>query len=125
MEKHTLKDKRTIAILSPHEYKFSDGTVSFGSSISFVKRLRAKIKFVPKVNKKVKATKMVPFLNAVQVDELKDISASNDIVLASNIFITALENIGVREEFKNVVFPRFKKRNKRTEKIVDIDCFGY
>ena len=137
---HKLFNGETVAITSKHGYTFSDGSscqeemnaAAANNSISFdyLDKIVVKRKFTPApLALPIKATMSVSELSENSLWYLKELSRRVDVVLVSFMAIDALKQMGIRNQYPKVLAynstPETARVNSVTEKIVDLDNWGW
>lgn len=121
---HKLSSGATVVSLSPHEFRFSDGTVAPPQNKEFCDKFTLKKEFrVLREIKGMKVTTTKFVVSQQQFDNLKDISNQVDIILVPFQFLQAL-NDSFSEKINNVVAFNSTPETARSapnEKIVDIN----
>lgn len=124
MNTHTLANGATVVSLSPHEFKFSDGTVAPPQDKQFCDQFTLKKEFrVLREIKGMKVTTTKFVVSQQQFDTLREISNNVDIVLVPFQFLQAL-NECFSPGLPNVVAFNATKETTRSapqDKIVDLD----
>ena len=128
---HTLLSGATVVSLSPHGFKFSDGTESVPQRRDFCEQFNLQKKFdVVRNVKGMSLTKTSFVVSSEQYDLLEEVSRKVDIVLVPFQFLQALHDsfgngtVNNWHRLKNVVaFNSTKEtiRSSPTEKVVDIN----
>lgn len=119
----------TVTSLSPHQFKFSDGTILApqNSDVVAMFTLRRELANVGSI--KGMTLNSVSFvLSDEQLTNLGQLSALADIVVCPFPFLTALREMGVRDKFPNVVAFNATAETQRgpaTEKVVDLNNWSY
>lgn len=126
---HTLAHGATVITLSLHGFKFSDGTECPGQDPELVQRFNMMREIVPiRILKGMAIKQSSLTLSREQQAQLYQLSAEADIVLAPLPMILALKELGIREEYPNVVAfnaTAETARSSPTEKVVDIDNWSF
>ena len=123
---HTLLSGATVVSLSPHGFKFSDGTESVPQRRDFCEQFNLQKKFdVVRNVKGMSLTKTSFVVSSEQYDLLEEVSRKVDIVLVPFQFLQALhDTFGIGSAIDNVVSFNSTKETSRsspTEKVVDIN----
>ena len=129
---HTLKDGRKIAITSKHSFKFSDGTefrLPEDFPMDFLDALTVQREFweVPEALPN-KATESVQWLTEESLKILRKLKLKVDIVLVSYMIISALKEMGIRDDFSAVLAMNSTPETAREvpeKKIVDIENWAW
>lgn len=128
MNHSTLNNGATVISTSNHGFMISDGTHVVGNP-----EIAAKLT-AERIFKKVAEIKGMPLnsvtfiLNQDQLDLLKKLSESYDIVIIPFPILATLREMGVRDNFKNVVAFNATKETQRLppdQKIVDCMNWSY
>ena len=123
---HTFANGATVASLSPHGFKFSDGTESGPQNKEIVEYFTLQKKFrIIRIIKEMKLTSSRLVVSPQQKDLLREISQIVDLVLVPFQFLQALhDSLEQGEVFPNVVAFNATKETARSapdQKVVDID----
>ena len=120
---HKLANGATLVHLSPHSFKFSDGTEIGGQDKEVVDLFTLKKKFeILREIKGMKVTKTTFVLDQAQQDEITKISSSADLVLVSFQMLQALHDSGLK--LPNIVAFNSTPETARSapdQKVVDIN----
>lgn len=126
---HTLANGAVICGLSPHDFRFSDGTKG-GAQVEDLVKFFTLSRDYRKVGEvrgmSLNEVRMV--LSQDQLDKLQEIAASVDLVVVPFPVLTALREQGVRAQYPNVVAFNATQETQRSapqDKIVDIDNWSY
>jgi hypothetical protein len=126
---HTLANGATIASLSPHGFKFSDGTESLAQGKAFCDLFT-----LARCNKRVGEIKGMTInsvqmlLSQHQLDCLSELCGLVSLVLVPFPVLTALREQQVRDRYPNVVAFNATVETQRAapqDKIVDINNWSY
>lgn len=126
---HTLTNGAVVCSLSPHGFKFSDGTESGPQDQELVKQFTLERKFQKVTEIKgmiLNEVRMV--LSDLQLKELAVIASKVDIVIVPFPMLTALREQGIRASFPNCVAFNATPETQRSaphEKVVDISNWSY
>ena len=129
MKTHTLNNGAKIVSLSPHGFKFSDGSESDPQNNELVSFFTLERKFQSKGEIKgmaVNAMQMV--LSNDQIKKLQEIAAQVDLIIVPFPMLTALREQGIRNEFPNAVAFNATAETQRCppqEKVVDLNNWSY
>jgi hypothetical protein len=123
---HVLANGAKLVTLSPHSFKFSDGTESPPQDKDFCNKFTLKKNFsVARQIKGMNVTKTFFVVSSEQYDCLNEIAKSVDIILVPFQFLQALhDTFGPNGAFDNVVAFNATvdtARSSPNEKIVDIN----
>ena len=129
---HILKDGRKIAITSKHSFKFSDGTefrLPEDFPLDFVDALTVQREFrnIPEALPN-KASESVQKLSDSSLKILRELKLKVDIVLVSFMIISALKEMGIRDNFSAVLAMNSTPETAREvpeKKVVDIDNWAW
>jgi hypothetical protein len=130
-----LKNGQVVIQTSPHGGKFSDGTVFEPSKedieeikATWVKWLNVKREFETVDGFLVPTTKSTQSLSAEGVKALEKYRDKNALILVSFMILSALKEMGVRDEFPYVVGMNATKETARStpqDKVIDVENFAY
>jgi hypothetical protein len=129
MQIHTLLNGASVVSLSPHGFKFSDGSESLSQDQDLVKTftLKRELREVGQIRGMVlNEVRMV--LSDEQLTRLAEIAGQVDIVLVPFPLLTALREQSVREQFPNVVAFNATTETQRSapqDKVVDVNNWSY
>ncbi len=129
MRIHSLASGATIMSLSPHGFKFSDGTESEPQDSDLVKAFTLKREYVacePVAGMGVNSMKMV--LSEEQLSKLAELASSVDVVIAPFPVLVSLRESGIRDSYPNVLAFNATAETMRSapqDKIVDINNWSY
>lgn len=126
MQVHTLKNGSTVVSLSPHGFKFSDGTESGPQDRSFVDQFTLAKEFsVLREVGGMKLTRTRFVVSKEQKNLLKQVAEGATLVLVPFQFLQALQDsLETGESFPNVVAFNATKETARSapdQKVVDVD----
>lgn len=126
---HTLSNGATVISLSPHEFRFNDGTVSPPQKPEVVVlfNLTREFREVTEI-KGMKVVEVAMRLSGDQITALEEVSDMADIVILPFPVLTALREQGCRQMFPNCVAFNATAETQRsapTEKVVDINKWSY
>lgn len=126
---HTLASGALVLSLSPHPFRFSDGTVSEpqNKEVCDLFTLTRKFERVDVV-KGMAVSRVQMVLSDEQLARLTELAKSVDIVLVPFPVLSAMREQGVRDRFRNVLAFNATKETQRSapdEKVVDIDNWSY
>jgi hypothetical protein len=127
---HTLSNGNTIASISAHGFRFSDGTVSAAQLPEVVEKFTlTRATEVVRVVKGMRLCRTFFKVTPEQLDELRYLHAIVDLVVVPFPFLTALREAGVRDMFPRVVAfnatPETQRAANPSDKVVDIDNWSY
>lgn len=130
-----LKNGQEVIQTSPHGAKFSDGTV-YEPSAEEIKKIENT--WVKTLNVKRKFQKiqgfLVPTTNSTQslmnegLEALRFYKDKNVLILVSFMVLSALKEMGIRDEFPYVVGMNATKETARSapqNKVIDTENFAY
>jgi hypothetical protein len=129
MNVHLLVNGASVVSLSPHGFKFSDGSESLSQDQNLVKTftLKRELREVGQIRGMVlNEVRMV--LSDEQLTLLAEIAKQVDIVLVPFPLLTALREQGVRDQFPNVVAFNATTETQRAapqDKVVDVNNWSY
>lgn len=122
-KKHTLANGSTIVTMSPHGFKFNDGTESSPQDRELCDLFTLRKDFVvAREIKGMKLTKTIFKLSNEQLDLLRSISTSCDLVVVPFQLLEAISRS--TNEFKNIVAFNSTPETARSapqDKIVDVN----
>ena len=126
---HTLANGATVASLSAHGFKFSDGTECRGQDTEVVEFFTLKRKLtLMGIVKDMHLNEIKMELSEDQLKKLKEVSKQADLIIIPFPMLSALREQGVRNQFPNCVsFNSTPEplRSPPNEKIVDINNWSY
>lgn len=126
---HSLLSGATVISLSPHGFKFSDGTESEAQLPEVVAAFTLQRKYESRGEiHGMAVNQMSMLLSEEQLTELKSLSEKADLVIVPFPVLTALREQGVREQFGNCVAFNATPETQRAapqDKIVDINNWSY
>jgi hypothetical protein len=126
---HTLANGATVITLSPHAFRFSDGTVSEPQHKEICEAFTLRRSFATVGNiKGMKINTVRMELGDLQLLALQELSQMADIILVPFPFLTAMREQRVRDWLKNVVCFNATQETQRSApdaKVVDIDNWSY
>ena len=132
--KHTLADGRKIILTSKHGYNFSDGTsvpgVDADFPLDYLDALSVKRKFreIPEALPN-RATESTQELTPDTLSLMTELSREADIILVSHMVISAMKEMGVRNQFPKVLgfnsTPETARCGNPSEKVVDINNWAW
>jgi len=126
---HTLTNGATVTSLSPHGFRFDDGTSSSpqNSEIVDMFTLKREFKSVKEINgMQINQMKMV--MTYDQRRKLKLISSIVDIVIVPFPVLVSLREAGIREDFPNCLSFNCTKETMRESpqnKVIDTNNWSY
>lgn len=129
IKKHSLRNGATIISVSPHGFRFSDGTSCEAQEEAVCAKLTLKREYTP-----IKTVKGMPLnqtrmlLDKEQITFLRELCRAADLVIIPFPVLSALREQGIRELFPNAVAFNATKETQRdspNEKIVDIENWSY
>lgn len=129
MEIGTLSNGATVCSLSPHGFKCSDGAEIPPQLDSIVKEFTLERKFQKKgeiCGMEINEVRMV--LGDEQIEKLRCLAASVDLVVIPFPMLVALREQGIREQFTNCVAFNATKETQRSapnDKVIDINNWSY
>ena len=129
MNVHLLVNGASVVSLSPHGFKFSDGSESLSQDQNLVKTftLKRELREVGQIRGMVlNEVRMV--LSDEQLTLLAEIAKQVDLVLVPFPLLTALREQSVRDQFPNVVAFNATTETQRAapqDKVVDVNNWSY
>jgi hypothetical protein len=129
MRIHTLANGATLCSISLHGFKFSDGTESESQEKELVDffTLKRDYRKVGEIHgMPLNEVRMV--LDEHQLEALRQIAKTVDIVLVPFPVLTSLREQSVREQFPNVVAYNATTETQRSapqDKVVDVNNWSY
>lgn len=126
---HNLSNGATVTSLSPHGFKFSDGTESSSQHPDVVSSFNLERKFesVGQIaGMAVNQMRMV--LSESQISDLREVADTVDVVIVPFPVLVSLRESGIRDQFPNCVSFNATKETMRSapvDKVIDINNWSY